>query len=127
MAKKINEATREKARRILKEGILDMSIDRLIQMVSFGLCGNISTMVGICGTSHYFNKMNYMEAENDEEQDLIEYYFIADNGDIIASTTICIGGIEEISGCVNEDDPDNLLDINILMEDGTEITINVIY
>lgn len=32
--------------------------------------------------------------------------------DIIASTTINIEQIEEIFGCVNEDNPDNVLDIN---------------
>ena len=36
-----NEATREQARQILKNGILDMSIARLIQMSNFGLMGNI--------------------------------------------------------------------------------------
>ena len=127
MSKK-KEATREEARRILKEGILDMSVERLIQMSQFGLCGNINTLVGICGTSHYFNKMNYIKAENDDEQDLIEYFFIANNeDDVIASTSICIAEIEDISGCINEDNPDDVLDINIDMTDGTIITINVIY
>ena len=36
---------KEKAREILKNGILDMSIERLIQMSRYGLCGNINTMV----------------------------------------------------------------------------------
>ena len=53
-----NEATREQAREILKNGILDMSVERLIQMASYGLCGNINIMVGICGASHYFNRMD---------------------------------------------------------------------
>lgn len=122
------EVTREDARRILREGILDMSVGRLIQMTRYGLCGDISTMVGTCGTTHYFNRMGYVEAENDDEQDLIEYLFVTDNGDdVIASTSICIAEIEDISGCVNADNPDNVLDINIAMTDGTEITINVIY
>lgn len=107
------EATREDARRILREGILDMSVGRLIQMTRYGLCGDISTMVGTCGTTHYFNRMGYVEAENDDEQDLIEYLFVTDNGDdVIASTSICITEIEDISGCVNADNPDNVLDIN---------------
>ena len=42
-----NEATREQARQILKNGILDMSVERLIQMTRYGLCGNVNTMVGI--------------------------------------------------------------------------------
>ena len=123
-----NEATREQARQILKDGICDMSVERLIQITRCGLCGNISTMAGICGTTHYFNRMCYIKAENNEEQDLIEYSFVSDNeDDVIASTSVCVAEIEEISGCVNGDNPDNVLDINIVMTDGTEMTINVIY
>ena len=121
-----NEDTREQARQILKKGILDMSVERLIQMVNFGLCGNIEVMTGLCGTSHYFNRMEYVKAENEEECDIINYYF-EEEEDIIASTTISIEQIEEISGCVNEDNPDNVLDINIVMADGLGITINIIY
>lgn len=121
-----NEDTREQARQILKNGILDMSVERLIQMVNFGLCGNVEVMTGLCGTSHYFNRMKYVKAENEEECDIINYYF-EEEEDIIASTTISIEQIEEISGCVNEDNPDNVLDINIVMADGSEITINIIY
>lgn len=121
-----NEDTREQARQILKNGILDMSVERLIQMVNFGLCGNVEVMTGLCGTSHYFNRMEYVKAENEEECDIINYYF-EEEEDIIASTTISIEHIEEISGCVNEDNPDNVLDINIVMADGLEITINIIY
>ena len=119
-----NEDTREQARQILKNGILDMSVERLIQMVNFGLCGNVEVMTGLCGTSHYFNRMEYVKAENEEECDIINYYF---EEDIIASTTISIEQIEEISGCVNEDNQDNVLDINIVMADGLGITINIIY
>lgn len=127
MSKK-NEVTREDARQILRKGILDMSVARLIQMSRYGLCGSINTFVGICGTSHYFNKMDYIESENDEEQALLEYSFVSDNeDDVIASTFICVAEIEEISGFVNGDNPDNVLDINIVMTDGTEMTINVIY
>lgn len=121
-----NEDTREQARQILKNGILDMSVERLIQMVNFGLCGNVEVMTGLCGTSHYFNRMEYVKAENEEECDIINYYF-EEEEDIIASTTISIEQIEEISGCVNEDNPDNVLDINIVMADDLEITINIIY
>lgn len=122
-----NEATREQARQILKNGVLDMSVERLIQMTSYGLCGNVNTMVGICGTSHYFNKMGYIKTENDEEQDLIEYSYVTDVDDVIASTFISVAEIEDISGCVSEDHPEDVLDIIIFMADGTEIIINVIY
>ena len=121
-----NEATKEQAREILKNGVLDMSVARLIQMTQYGLCGNISTFGGLYATTHFFNRMNLIEPENDEEQDIIEYSF-AHEDDVIASTSVCVAEIEEISGCVNGDNPDNVLDINIVMTDGTEMTINVIY
>lgn len=118
---------REQARQILKNGILNgMCVEKLIQMANFGLCGNVEVMTGLCGTSHYFNRMEYVKAENEEECDIINYYF-EEEEDIIASTTISIENIEEISGCVNEDNPDNVLDINIVMVDSSEITINIIY
>lgn len=55
---------KEQARQILKNGILDMSIERLIQMVNFGLCGNVEVMTGLCGTSNYFNHMNNSVGKN---------------------------------------------------------------
>lgn len=122
-----NEDTREQARQILKNGILDMSIERLIQMTRYGLGGNINCMVGTCGSSHYFNHMKYVKADNEEEGSIINYSFMIEKEEIAASTTISIEHIEEISGCVNEDNPDGVLDINIVMADGLEITINIIY
>ena len=117
---------KEQARQILKNGILDMSIERLIQMTKYGLGGNINCMVGTCRTSHYFNRMEYVKTENEEECDIINYYF-EEKEDIIASTTISIEQIAVISGCVNKDNPDNVLDINIVMTDGLRIKINIIY
>lgn len=119
---------KEKAREILKNGILDMSVERLVQITQFGLVGNINSMAGLYGTSHFFNRMNYVVATNNEETDVLEYSYTTDNDeDVIASTTICVSEIENISGCINADNPDNVLDINIAMTDGSEITINVIY
>ena len=118
---------KEQARQILKNGILDMSVERLIQMVNFGLCGNVEVMIGLCGTSHYFNHMEYVKADNEEEGSIINYSFMIEKEEIAASTTISIEQIEEISGSVNEDNPDNVLDINIVMADGSGITINIIY
>lgn len=122
-----NEDTREQARQILKNGILDMSIERLIQMTRYGLGGNINCMVGTCGSSHYFNHMEYVKADNEEEGSIINYSFMIEKEEIAASTTISIEQIAAIYGCVNEDNPDNVLDINIVMTDGSAITINIIY
>lgn len=122
-----NEDTREQARQILKNGILDMSIERLIQMTKYGLGGNINCMVGTCGSSHYFNHMEYVKADNEEEGSIINYSFMIEKEEIAASTTISIEQIAAIYGCVNADNPDNVLDINITMADGTQVTINLIY
>lgn len=43
------------------------------------------------------------------------------------TTFIAVNEIGDIFGCVNEDNPDNVLDINIVMVDGSGITINIIY
>ncbi|MBU5473974.1 hypothetical protein [Roseburia sp. MSJ-14] len=117
----------QEARQILKNGILDMSIERLIQMTRYGLGGNINYMVGTCGSSHYFNHMEYVKADNEEEGSIINYSFMIEKEEIAASTTISIEQIAAIFGCVNEDNPDNVLDINIVMTDGSGITINIIY
>lgn len=122
------KTSKEQARQILKNGVLNMSVEKLIQMTDFGLSGNINCIVGTygSGTSHYFNCMEYVRADNEEECDIINYFFM-DDEDIIASTTVGIEQIEDISGSVNEENPDDVLDINIVMVDGTEITVNVIY
>lgn len=119
---------KEQVRQILRNGILTgMSVKKLIQLADLGLYGNINYMAGTCGSSHYFNRMEYVKADNEEECDIINYSFMMEKDDIAAFTTISIEQIEEISGSANEDNPDNVLDINIVMADGAEITINVIY
>lgn len=70
--------------------------------------------------------MNYLKAENKKEQDLIAYSYVKDE-EVISSTFIAVNEIGDIFGCVNEDNPDNVLDINIVMVDGSGITINIIY
>ena len=121
-----NEATKEQAREILKNGVLDMSVARLIQMTQYGLCGNISTFGGLYATTHFFNRMNLIEPESDEKQDIIEYSF-GHEDDVIAATSFCITEIEDISGSINEDHPVYMLVINNTMSDMTEIVINIIY
>ena len=70
--------------------------------------------------------MEYVKAENEEECDILSLLY-ADGENIIASTTLSTEEIEDIDGCVNADNPDNVLDINITMADGTQVTINLIY
>lgn len=119
---------KEQARQILRNGILNgMCVEKLIQMTEFGLVGNIDSVNGTNGTSHYFNRMKYVVAENERGFDLINYFFTDKENIIIATTSISIDHIDNISGCINKDNPDNVLDINIVMVDGADITINVIY
>ena len=119
---------KEQARQILRNGILNgMCVEKLIQIAEFGLVGNIDSVNGTNGTSHYFNRMKYVVAENERGFDLINYFFTDKENIIIATTSISIDHIDNISGCVNKDNPDNVIDINIVMVDGAEITINVIY
>ena len=119
----------QEARQILKNGIVNgMCVEKLIQLADINaFVGNVEVMTGLCGTSHYFNHMEYVKADNEEEGSIINYSFMIEKEEIAASTTISIEQIEEISGCVNEDNPDNVLDINITMADGTQVTINLIY
>ena len=118
---------KEQARQILRNGILNgMCVEKLIQMTEFGLIGNINCKIGTCGSSQYFTQMNYLKAENKKEQDLLAYSYVKDE-EVISSTFIAVNEIGDISGCINKDNPDNVLDINIVMSDGAEITINVIY
>lgn len=118
----------KEAREILKDGILNgMSVEKLIQITNFGLSGNVEVgLEGICGTNTYFNCMEYVQASNDEECDVISFlYKVADS--VAASTAINIENIESISGCVNDEHSDDVLNINILMADETRITIYLIY
>ena len=123
-----NEDTMEQARQILKNGIVNgMCVEKLIQLADINaFVGNVEVMAGLCGTSNYFNHMEYVKANNEEECDILSLLY-ADGENIIASTTLSTEEIEDIDGCVNADNPDNVLDINITMADGTQVTINLIY
>lgn len=50
-----NEVTKEKARQILKKGILDISVASLIQMSHFGLMGNIVLLNETFSIENVFN------------------------------------------------------------------------
>lgn len=115
-------------REIFKNGILNgMSVEKLIQITNYGLHGNVEVeLKGICGTNTYFNCMEYVKANNAEECDIICFFYRTDKG-VAASTTINIDNIESISSCVNDEDSEEILNINILMADETEITIYLVY
>lgn len=60
MSKK-REAIREDARQILKNGILDMSVERLIQMSQVGLMGNVELHNGFALVNNIFNRIEFNE------------------------------------------------------------------
>lgn len=119
MSKK--EATREDARRILKDGILNMSIARLIQMSEFGLMGNIEVHNGIVLMENVFNKINY-----DEENNIITFS-VEESQAIYGAISFSIGAILDISGCEDKENPEEYLHVNIKLENRTDVDIKILY
>ena len=116
------EPTREDARQILKKGILDMSIARLIQMSRYGLMGNILLSTKFAEANNAFNRIEY-----DEENNIITFLIRESQGCNYGEISFSIDLIAEISGCEDEEKPDEYLNINIKLKDDTEINIRVLY
>lgn len=115
------KATREDARRILKNGILDMSIERLIQMSHFGLMGTVTLSNEIVMVENSFNRISY-----DEESNTITFS--------VEETQVSYGGISfsidaivEISGCEDKKNPDEYLNVNIKLENDSTIALRILY
>lgn len=121
MGKK-NEATREQARKILKNGILDMSIARLIQMSRFGLMGSISLSSEFAVVNNVFNRIEY-----DQENDTITFLVKELQADSYGQVSFLTDSIVEISGCEDSENPDEYLNINIKLKEDTTIKIRVLY
>lgn len=123
MSEKI-EATREDARRILRNGILDMSVARLIQMSQFGLMGNIELHNGFALVNNIFNRIEFNEdtrwiAFSVREADMKDNNY--------GSIAFCVDSIMDISGCDDKDHPDEYLNVNIRLQDNTAISIKILY
>lgn len=123
MSKK-REATREDARQILRNGILDMSVARLIQMSQLGLMGNIELHNGFALVNNVFNRIEFNEdtryiAFSVREAD------IEDNN--YGSITFCVDAIVDISGCDDKDNPEEYLNVNIRLQDNSAISIKILY
>lgn len=115
------EATREDARRILRNGILNMNIARLIQMSQFGLMGSIILSNKVSFISNAFNRINY-----DEESNTITFSF--EESQVNYGTfSFSVGAIVEISGCEDKENPEEYLNINIKLEGDMEVAIKVLY
>lgn len=116
-----NEATREQARHILKKGILDMNIARLIQMSQFGLMGNISLSRNNIAVKNGFNHIEY-----DDEYDIMTFSVQQMEG-TYGEISFFIGAITDISGSEDTEKPDEYLNIDIMLKDKTQIEIKVLY
>ena len=119
MSKK--ETTREEARQILKNGILDMSVERLIQMSELGLIGNIALSNEVTFINNLFNHINY-----DEESNVITFSVGEAQGNY-GAISFSVGAITDISGCENAENPDEWLNINIKLKNDTDVLIKVLY
>lgn len=123
MSKK-REVTREDARQILRNGILDMSVARLIQMSQFGLMGNIELHNGFALVNNTFNSIEFDEATRCITFSVRE----ADMGDNnYGSISFCVNSIIDISGCDDKYNPEEYLNVNIRLQDNTRITIKILY
>lgn len=121
MGKK-NESTREQARQILKNGILDMSVARLIQMSQFGLMGNITLLNKKTFVQNAFNRISY-----DEEGGVITFSANESQSSSYGAISFSVGAITDISGCENEEYPEEFLNVNIKLEDDMTIAIKILY
>ena len=120
MSKK-NEATREQARQILKEGICNMSTNRLVQMSNLGLMGTVEVSNNSVSIKNGFNHIVYDE----ESQNMV--FSVQETLGKYGEISFSINNIDGISGCEDSDNPEEWLNVNIQMVDGTAIKINVLY
>ena len=117
-----NGATREDARKILKNGILDMSVARLIQMSQLGLMGNI-----ILSNKKIFVQNTYNRISYDEESNVITFSANESQSSSYGAISYSVGAITEISGCEDEEYPEEFFNVNIKLEDGIAINIRILY
>lgn len=120
MSKK-NETTREDARRILRNGILNMSVARLIQMSHYGLMGNILSSNDMISVENVFNLISY-----NGENNIITFSAEESQGSY-GMVSFSLDAIIEISGCDDKDNPDEYLNVNIKLKNKTNICIKIMY
>lgn len=117
----VSKATREDARRILKEGILDMSIGRLIQLSHYGLMGSIFMTDGISFANNMFNHIEF-----DDENNIMTFSIGESEGNY-GEISFFADAITEISGCEDEENPDDYLHVNIKLGNRTVLDIKILY
>ena len=116
-----NEATREQARQILKDGICDMNIARLIQMSYYGLKGNVTLCNETVYVENVFNHTSYNEENNNIT------FSVEESQDSYGAISFPVEAITEISGCEDRENPEEYLDINIKLKDDMNIVIKILY
>lgn len=119
---KKNETSREQARQILKSGILDMSIARLIQMSELGLKGSVVLSNEIVSVENVFNCISY-----DDESDVITFSIEETQKGCYGSISFSVSAIEEISGCEDKENPEEYLNIRIKLRNATRIDMRILY
>lgn len=119
MSKK--KETREQARQVLKNGILDMSIARLIQISQFGLMGSIELHNGIAIVENVFNRISY-----NEENDIIAFS-VEESEAKYGQISFSLNAIVDISGCEDKENPEEYLHIKIKLENRTDVDIKILY
>ena len=117
-----NETAREQARQILKDGICDMSVARLIQMSQFGLMGNVILSNEKIFVQNAFNHINY-----DKESKVITFSAKESQSSCYGAISFSIDAISEILGCEDEENPEEYLNVNIKLNDGMTIDIKILY
>lgn len=115
------EATREDARRILRNGILDMSVARLIPMSRYGLMGSIEVHNGIALVENVFNRISY-----DEENDIIAFS-VEESESRYGVISFSVNAILDISGCEDKENPEEYLHVKIKLENRTNVDIKILY
>lgn len=116
-----NKATREHARQILKDGICDMSIARLIQMSQFGLMGNVILSSVMVSVENVFNHIGYNEENNNIT------FSVEESQGSYGAISFPVDAISEISGCEDKENPEEYLNVNITLKDGMNIAIKILY
>jgi len=115
------EPTREDARQILKNGICDMSVARLIQMSQFGLMGNITLSNELVLANNVFNHINY-----DQESNVITFS-VRESQTYYGAISFSIDAITDISGCEDEENPEEYLNVSIKLKGDMTINIKILY
>lgn len=116
-----NNATREQARQILKNGICDMSVVRLIQMSRYGLMGNIVLSNEMVSVENVFNRISYNEDDN------VITFSVEELQGSYGSVSFLVDSVTEITGCEDEKNPEEYLNVNIKLKDGLNISVKILY